>query len=126
MENAATPPVSDELGVLIIILSLLGLAFVFNSICIVCDDYLVVAIEVLICDFKLPEEVAGVTLVAFASAAPEILLNSVSALQQQSSLSLPASLGSSIIAFGLIPSCCILLTDYRYITIETSPIIREV
>ncbi len=86
-----------------------------------------IAIEVLINDFELPEEVAGVTLVAFAAAAPEILLNSVSALQQQASVSLPASLGSSIIAFGLIPPCCVLFGahDGRN-SIETIPIIREV
>ena len=60
-----------------IILSLLGLIIVFAAVCIVCDEHLVPAVEVFIREYKVPEEVAAVTLVAFGSAAPEIMLNTV-------------------------------------------------
>ncbi|KAJ1444124.1 hypothetical protein B484DRAFT_388986, partial [Ochromonadaceae sp. CCMP2298] len=80
----------------------------FLSLCVVCDEHLVPCVEVFIVQFQMPEEVAAVTLVAFGSAAPELFLNSVSAVAQTSDLSLAAILGSGIIAFGLIPPLILL------------------
>lgn len=84
------------------------------------------AIEVLIDQYEIPEEVAAVTLIAFSSAAPEILLNCASAAEHASSLSLPATLGSGMIAFGMIPPLCVLLTHHQGMTLSTHPIFREV
>ncbi|RYY85309.1 hypothetical protein EON63_07660 [archaeon] len=68
----------------------------------------------------------AVTLVAFGSAAPELFLNSVSAVAHTSDLSLSAILGSGMIAFGLIPALCV-LNSVRYETkFKIFPIIREV
>lgn len=82
--------------------------------------------EVIIQHFKIPEEVAAVTLVAFGSASPEILLNTVSVVTDSSALSLPAALGSAMIAFGLIPPLCILFTPHKKVNLQMWPIIREV
>lgn len=90
------------------------------------DSILLSAIEILIDQYDIPEEVAAVTLVAFSSAAPEILLNCASAANHASSLSLPATMGSGMIAFGLIPPCCVLLTQHQDMTLSTHPIFREV
>lgn len=68
----------------------------------------------------------AVTLIAFGSAAPEILLNSVSAVKKTSDLSLPAILGSAIIAFGLIPAMSILLNTKNEMMLLPLPIVREV
>jgi hypothetical protein len=68
-------------------------------------------VEVIIEEFSLPEEIAAVTLIglcsfhflhdfvdrdliAFGSSTPEILLNTISAVKEASSLSMPALLGS--------------------------------
>ena len=80
---------------MLVIISLALLVLVFASLCIVCDEHLIPAVDVFIKQFDVPEEVAAVTLVAFGSAAPEIMLNSVGAMQQNSSLSLPSVLGRS-------------------------------
>ena len=126
----------------------------FFSLCIVCDEHLVPTVEVFIVQFEVPEEVAGqlsifvcsmkrskfnitiicfvcifiaVTLVAFGSAAPELFLNSVSAVVHTSDLSMAAILGSGIIAFGLIPPLCILSAPTgRIIKLKLYPILREV
>lgn len=109
--------------------------------------------EVIIEEFSLPEEIAAVTLigaiycfvsdlkfVAFGSSTPEILLNTISAVNKASSLSMPALLGSgfssclyliifsyiAMIAFGLIPSVCILYNKRPEVILETGPIAREV
>ena len=84
----------------------LALSLIFYAVCKVCDSYLVPAIEVFIKQYMIPEEVAGVTLIAFGSACPELLLNIVSAQENESALSQPAILGSAMIAFGFIPPLC--------------------
>lgn len=68
----------------------------------------------------------AVTLVAFGSAAPELFLNSVSAVARTSDLSLSAILGSGMVAFGLIPPLCV-LSSLRYdMKFRLFPILREV
>ena len=94
--------------------------------CIVLVFKYCVAVEVIIQHFKIPEEVAAVTLVSFGSASPEILLNTVSVVTDSSALSLPAALGSAMIAFGLIPPLCILFTPHKELSLQMWPIIREV
>lgn len=108
-----------------LLLIILGLIIVFYCICILCDEHLVPTIEVFIEQFRIPEEVAAVTLVAFGSACPEIVLNSIGAMENKSSLSLPACLGSGIIAFGLIPSLCVLLNDKPVVILKSWPVFRE-
>eukprot|EP00601_Ochromonadales_sp_CCMP2298_P015818 CAMPEP_0173234034 /NCGR_PEP_ID=MMETSP1142-20121109/9974_1 /TAXON_ID=483371 /ORGANISM="non described non described, Strain CCMP2298" /LENGTH=245 /DNA_ID=CAMNT_0014163975 /DNA_START=128 /DNA_END=866 /DNA_ORIENTATION=+ len=97
----------------------------FLSLCVVCDEHLVPCVEVFIVQFQMPEEVAAVTLVAFGSAAPELFLNSVSAVAQTSDLSLAAILGSGIIAFGLIPPLILLSSAKSRVQLKLRPILRE-
>jgi Ca2+/Na+ antiporter len=86
-----------------IIISLVGLAVVFCALCIICDEHMIPAVEIFIEQFHVPEEIAAVTLVAFGSASPELLLNSVSAAQgKASSLSLPGNLSFYIILISII------------------------
>ena len=82
--------------------------------------------QCLIRDYHIPEEVAAITLIAFGSASPEILLNSVSVMEDSADLSLPAIFGSGMIAFGFIPSICILSTGLREHPLTIRPILREV
>jgi Ca2+/Na+ antiporter len=82
-------------------------------------------VEVFIKQFEIPEEVAAVTLVAFGSAAPELFLNSVSAITHTSDLSLSAVLGSGMVAFGLIPSLCVLNGLRNEMKFHSFPILRE-
>lgn len=116
----------------------------FYSLCILCDEHLVPAVEVFIKQFEVPEEVAGkvdfpssdnrnpyshdlaVTLVAFGSAAPELFLNSVSAFTHTSDLSLSAILGSGMIAFGFIPPLCLIFTHHNELAVRVYPLLREV
>lgn len=57
--------------------SILALVVVFLCICVVCDRHLVPAVEIIIEEFDVPEEIAAVTLIAFGSSSPEIMLNTV-------------------------------------------------
>ena len=108
-------------------MNLVFLSVVFFSIFTICEEHLVVAIDVFITQYKVPEELAAVTLVAFGSAAPELLLNIVSVFQvpPSSDISISAVLGSALIAFGLIPSVVILSSSKTFISFKPMPILRE-
>eukprot|EP01040_Poterioochromonas_malhamensis_P021772 gene21772-26340_t len=88
----------DMLGLIVSgVLHLVGLLLTFYTLCLLCDEHLIPTVEVFIKQFEIPEEVAAVTLVAFGSAAPELFLNSVSAVAKTSDLSLSAVLGSGMV-----------------------------
>ena len=103
----------------------LALALIFYVVFIICEFHLVPAVEVFIKQYKIPEEVAAVTLVAFGSACPELILNVVSAQEDESSLSQPALLGSGMIAFGLIPVLALAFSPYPAMRLKLEPILRE-
>jgi Ca2+/Na+ antiporter len=107
------------------LLSFFGITSTFYTLFLVCDDHLVPCVEVFIKIYNVPEEIAAVTLVAFASATPEIILNTVSAVQKSTDLSMAAVLGSGMIAFGLIPPLCLLSTSNTTLSLNVFPIIRE-
>lgn len=64
---------------------------------LVCDNHLVPTVEVFIKQFEVPETVAAVTLVAFGSATPELLLNSIAAIEKTSDISMSAILGKKVL-----------------------------
>jgi len=72
----STLPTSVSLP-LCLVLSLLS----FQGLSIICDEWLVPALEVVCVSLSIPEDVAGVTFMAFGSAAPEIVINSVSTIK---------------------------------------------
>ena len=98
---------------------------------------MVPALEV-ICDrFLIPEDVAGVTFMAFGSAAPEIVINCVSTLRaslkgqnaeghRDRDLGVGAILGSGIIAFSIIPGICALVSPDNKMILKRRPLIRDV
>ncbi|OQR99922.1 sodium/potassium/calcium exchanger 4-like [Thraustotheca clavata] len=109
------------------ILSVAGLLYIFLGLAIVCDDYLVPAIETLCEKLKIPEEAAGASFLAFGSAAPEILLNAVATAEGQlesMESSLSAIQGSAIIAFALIPSLCALVAP-NGLVVSWGPMVRD-
>ena len=85
---------------------ILGAFFVFLGLAIICDDFLCPPIDVLCSRFSIPDDIAGATLLAFGSSAPEIFMNISATASGKVDLSLPAILGSAIIAFGFIPAIC--------------------
>ncbi|GMH79734.1 hypothetical protein TL16_g08249 [Triparma laevis f. inornata] len=97
---------------------------VFLSLAIICDDFLCPAIDI-ICDvFSLSDDIAGATLLAFGSSAPEIFMNLSATAKGQVNMSLPAVLGSAIIAFGFIPPACAYAVA-KPMKLEAWPVMRD-
>ena len=80
-------------NVIKVIMTLQGLLITFYSIMLICDNHLVPTVEVFIKQFDVPETVAAVTLVAFGSAVPELMLNSMAAFERIPDISMSAILG---------------------------------
>ena len=108
-----------------ILLGLIIISIIFFCIYVLVDSHLVPAFSLLIHQYDIPEEVAAVTLIAFGSACPELLLNIVSSGANQSSLSQPAMIGSGMIAFGCIPSLCQFFSSSKVLNLKVIPLIRE-
>ena len=84
------------------------LAVVFVGLSLVCDEHLVPAIEHMCGRLAIPPQAAAASFLAFATAAPEIVINIIATTSGRVEISLSAILGSAIIAYGLIPAlCCI-------------------
>ena len=101
------------LGVVASVFAGLGLCVVityqFMGIAKLCDEYLCPALDKLCEQWRLPHSIAGATLVAFGSSAPELIISAGGALSDQTELSIPTLLTSALIAFGLIPPVVILV-----------------
>ncbi len=95
----------------------------FLALAIVCDDHLCPAIDVICEELGLSDDIAGATLLAFGSSAPEIFMNIAATASGHVGLSLPAILGSAIIAFGIIPPACTFASGTM--NLVTWPLLRD-
>jgi Ca2+/Na+ antiporter len=65
---------SDALDALLIFVLIIGLLICFVGIAIVCDDHLVTIIEHYVEVLHIPDQVAGATLLAFASSVRAVII----------------------------------------------------
>jgi len=94
-----------------IVLQIVCLFYCFCGLAIVCDEHMVPSLDTLCHRWGIGEDVAGATFMAFGSAAPEMIINTVATIQgatnpETTSLGVSAIIGSGMIAFSLIPAAC--------------------
>ena len=70
------------------ILQLIVCLWLFLALAIVCDDFMVPSIEIFCRRWKIPDEAAGASILAFGSSAPEILINIVATVHGKVEMSL--------------------------------------
>lgn len=122
-----------------ILLEVFLFLYAMLALAIVCDDYLCVALERLCDEFLIREDVAGATFMAFGSAAPEVILNTIGTIKQVKSwppskealeatnLGVGAILGSGMIAMLVIPGACALAIDGGVdLLLKRRPLLRDV
>ncbi|GMI07261.1 hypothetical protein TrLO_g6088 [Triparma laevis f. longispina] len=112
------------------------LVLCFLGLSIVCDEFLVPSLELICVSFNVPEDIAGVTFMAFGSAAPEIVINAVGTVREAlgkgegegskaRDLGVGAIIGSGIIAFSIIPGVCALVSS-KGLVLKRRPLVRDV
>mmetsp|Transcript_7537 Transcript_7537/g.12148 ORF Transcript_7537/g.12148 Transcript_7537/m.12148 type:complete len:406 (+) Transcript_7537:1264-2481(+) len=99
--------------------------YAFLGLAIVCDNYLVPSLETLCIRWHVREDVAGASFMALGSAAPEIIVNAISTYKNADSINLGvgAIMGSSLIAFSLIPGCCAVFSEP--LDLKRRPLLRD-
>ncbi|KAF0697634.1 Aste57867_11683 [Aphanomyces stellatus] len=104
-----------------------GLLLLFLGLAIICDDYLVPAIELLCERLSIPDDAAGASFLAFGSAAPEIVLNAVATAEgrlESMEATVSAIQGSAMIAFAVIPALCVLVISTP-LAVSWAPMLRD-
>lgn len=109
-----------------VVFEALLLIYCFIALAIVCDRHLVVSLETLCVRWNVREDVAGCTFMAFGSAAPEILINTIGTIKggDNSDLGVGAIIGSGMIAFLVIPGVCGLAAA-RTLQLKRRPLLRD-
>ena len=124
--------VDSDVGGVLFEIVLFG--YCFLALAIVCDEYLVVALETLCIRWSIREDVAGATFMAFGSAAPEIIINTITTIKsggaandaaRGTALSISAIIGSGMIAFSAIPAICGLAASSA-LDLKRRPLVRDV
>mmetsp|Transcript_13005 Transcript_13005/g.25239 ORF Transcript_13005/g.25239 Transcript_13005/m.25239 type:complete len:589 (-) Transcript_13005:286-2052(-) len=118
----------------LVIVQVVVFIYCFMGLAVVCDDYLVPSLEVLCIRWNVREDVAGASFMAFGSAAPEIIVNAISTLKAANAspdsinLGIGAILGSSVIAFSVIPGCCALFSGpfIEVLELKRRPLLRDI
>lgn len=124
--------IDESWGILIEVFLLL---YAFLGLAVVCEEHLVVSLTTLCHRWRIGEDVAGASFLAFGSSAPEIIINAISTLQAQTatnaadsaratSLGASAIIGSGMIAFTLIPAACGLFTS-EPLLLKRRPLFRD-
>src|SRR4051812_47964110 len=84
------------------------LIYCFIALAIICDKYLVLSLETLCVRWNIREDVAGASIMAFGSAAPEIIINTIGTMRggDNADLGVGAIIGSGMVAFLVILGFC--------------------
>mmetsp|Transcript_1324 Transcript_1324/g.2808 ORF Transcript_1324/g.2808 Transcript_1324/m.2808 type:complete len:441 (-) Transcript_1324:125-1447(-) len=104
-----------------------GVGVTFVGLAVLCDEWLVPHLEGLQRALKISDDLAGVTILAFGSAAPEISISLISVFNGDTKISASLVMGSALIAFGLIPPLCYFCqVEKKQLELSTWPILRDV
>lgn len=95
------------------------LAYLFWGMAYVCDDYFVRTIEVISERFKIPDDVAGATLMALGCNGPEMALNTIS-IFKPSNIGVGAVIGGEVFNVLVIIGCAMLSTPIAYLPLRIS------
>ena len=115
------------MGVVLALLVLLPvLVYLLWALAIVCDDWLVPALESICEELALTPEAASATFLAFGSSAPELSINIFGAITGDDSMALSALLGSAIIASSLIPAACTFYIPGGALRLDRRILLRDI
>eukprot|EP00930_Biecheleria_cincta_P085887 TRINITY_DN75256_c0_g1_i1.p1 TRINITY_DN75256_c0_g1~~TRINITY_DN75256_c0_g1_i1.p1 ORF type:complete len:512 (+),score=84.64 TRINITY_DN75256_c0_g1_i1:75-1610(+) len=101
--------------------------YMFYVMAIVCDDYLMPAVDRMIHVFEIPDDVAGATLVAFACNGPELLTNTVAIFATSgSAVGIGTVVGSAIFNCMCIVGACSICSPEGYLEINWKSFLRDI
>ena len=93
------------------VLCLAGMLYMFAALAIVCDDYFVAALDVIIEVLDLSEDVAGATFMAAGGSAPELFTSIIGVFVAESNVGFGTIVGSAVFNILFVIGCCAVATQ---------------
>ena len=79
-----------------ILLYVFGIIYMFSALALVCDDFFVPSLEIIIVTFKIPPDVAGATFMAAGGSAPEFFTSLVGIFFARNAIGFGTIVGSAV------------------------------
>ncbi|XP_043072048.1 sodium/potassium/calcium exchanger 3 isoform X2 [Drosophila grimshawi] len=118
------PNFMRQKSILNTVVCLLASIYLFILLAIVCDDYLIPAMERLCYSLRMPYDVAGATFLAAATSAPELFVSIVGTFVTKGDIGIGTIVGSSVFNVLGIGSVCGILTGVS-LKLDWWPITRD-
>eukprot|EP01084_Bolivina_argentea_P226759 382995_1 len=94
-----------------VILHIVGLFYMFLAIAIVCDEFFVPAIEVIVEALNMAPDVAGATFMAAGGSAPELFTSFFGTFVSKSSVGFGTIVGSAVFNVLFVIGCCAIFSS---------------
>ena len=89
-----------------IVLHVIGVLYTFTAIAIVCDDFFVPALEVLVETYEIEDDVAGATFMAAGGSAPELFTAIIGVFIAKSNVGFGTIIGSAVFNVLFVIGAC--------------------
>ena len=96
----------EQLQLGAVLLHALGIVYMFAALAIVCDEFFVPSLEVFVETFKIPNDVAGATLMAAGGSAPEFFTSLFGIFFAQNSIGFGTIVGSAVFNILFVIGAC--------------------
>lgn len=89
-----------------VLLHIIGMFYMFLAIAIICDEYFVPAIDVLVAKLKMSPDAAGATFMAAGGSAPELFTSFIGVWITKDDVGLGTIVGSAVFNVLFVIGCC--------------------
>ncbi len=108
-----------------ILLHILGMIYMFVALAIVCDEFFVPALEVIIEKLGISEDVAGATFMAAGGSAPELFTSLLGVFASHSDIGIGTIVGSAVFNILFVIGMCAMVS-VRVLSLTWWPLFRDV
>jgi K+-dependent Na+/Ca+ exchanger-like protein len=106
------------------VLFLIGVIYMFIALAIVCDEWFVPALEVMVDVFDISNDVAGATFMAAGGSAPELFTSFVGTFSGDSTVGFGTIVGSAVFNVLFVIGACVLASK-EILTLTWWPLFRD-
>eukprot|EP00116_Pleurobrachia_bachei_P002338 sb/3462600/ len=108
-----------------VIVHLLGMFYMFTALALICDEFFVPALEVIIDVLQISDDVAGATFMAAGGSAPEFFTSVIGVFISQSQVGVGTIIGSAVFNVLFVIGMCAVFSK-ELLTLTWWPLFRDV
>lgn len=107
------------------LLHLVGMAYMFGALAIVCDEFFVPALEVISARLRISDDVAGATFMAAGGSAPELFTSLIGVFVSHSNVGVGTIVGSAVFNVLFVVGTCAIFS-HQVLRLTWWPLFRDV